>query len=317
MGSPVGRPTVTAMVPAIELVGVRRRFGDVEAVRGVSLTVERGEVFGIVGPNGAGKTTTLEMIEGLREPDAGEIRVLGEPVWPHPDRIQRRIGVQLQNSAFFDFLSTQELLELFARFYGPVSPARVSRVLETVGLEGKAGARVSELSGGQQQRVAIALALVHEPEIVFLDEPTTGLDPQARRNLWDVVRAIHDEGRTVILTTHYMEEAEQLCDRVAIMDEGLVVALDTPRELVHALGPGGRVAFEGSLDGTTLGALAGVKEVHAENGGWELSTTSIRATLPALLALAEDGGREIGWLTVKRRSLEDVFLALTGREYRE
>ncbi|HVM57042.1 MAG TPA: ABC transporter ATP-binding protein [Gaiellaceae bacterium] len=305
------------MVPAIELVGVRRRFGDVEAVRGVSLTVERGEVFGIVGPNGAGKTTTLEMIEGLREPDAGEIRVLGEPVWPHPDRIQRRIGVQLQNSAFFDFLSTQELLELFARFYGPVSPARVARVLETVGLEGKAGARVSELSGGQQQRVAIALALVHEPEIVFLDEPTTGLDPQARRNLWDVVRAIHDEGRTVILTTHYMEEAEQLCDRVAIMDEGLVVALDTPRELVHALGPGGRVAFEGSLDGTTLGALAGVKEVHAENGGWELSTTSIRATLPALLALAEDGGREIGWLTVKRRSLEDVFLALTGREYRE
>jgi len=305
------------MDPAIELVDARKRFGDVQAVRGVSLAVERGEVFGIVGPNGAGKTTTLEMIEGLREPDGGEIRVLGEPVWPHPDRIQRRIGVQLQNSAFFDFLSTQELLELFARFYGPVSPARVTGVLETVGLEGKAKARVNELSGGQQQRVAIALALVHEPEVVFLDEPTTGLDPQARRNLWDVVRAIHEEGRTVILTTHYMEEAEQLCDRVAIMDEGRIVALDTPRELVHGLGSGGRIAFEGGLDGQELGALAGVREAHREDGGWELATDSVRATLPALLALAEEKGGEIGWLTVKRRSLEDVFLELTGTEYRE
>ena len=305
------------MDPAIELVDARKRFGDVQAVRGVSLAVERGEVFGIVGPNGAGKTTTLEMIEGLREPDGGEIRVLGEPVWPHPDRIQRRIGVQLQNSAFFDFLSTQELLELFARFYGPVSPARVTGVLETVGLEGKAKARVNELSGGQQQRVAIALALVHEPEVVFLDEPTTGLDPQARRNLWDVVRAIHEEGRTVILTTHYMEEAEQLCDRVAIMDEGLIVALDTPRELVHGLGAGGRIGFEGGLDGRELAALAGVREAHREDGSWELVTDSVRATLPALLALAEEKGGEIGWLTVKRRSLEDVFLELTGTEYRE
>jgi len=302
---------------AVELVDVRKSFGDVEAVRGVSLAVERGEVFGIVGPNGAGKTTTLEMVEGLRAPDSGEIRVLGDPVWPHPDRIQRRIGVQLQNSAFFEFLSTRELLELFARFYGPVVPARIDAVLETVGLEGKAGAPVSELSGGQQQRVAIALALVHEPEVVFLDEPTTGLDPQARRNLWDVVRAIHDEGRTVILTTHYMEEAEQLCERVAIMDEGLVVALDTPRELVRGLGAGGRIAFEAGIDAGALGALAGVREVHAENGGWELATTSVRATLPALLALSDENGGEIGWLTVKRRSLEDVFLALTGREYRE
>jgi ABC-2 type transport system ATP-binding protein len=238
-------------------------------------------------------------------------------VWPHPERIQRRIGVQLQNSAFFEFLSTKELLELFARFYGPVSPARIAGVLETVGLEGKAGARVSELSGGQQQRIAIALALVHEPEVVFLDEPTTGLDPQARRNLWDVVRAIEAEGRTVILTTHYMEEAEQLCDRVAIMDEGRIVALDSPRELVHALGPGGLIGFEGGPDRSALGALPGVREVRAENGGWELSTGSIRRTLPALLALAEQDGGEVGWLTVRRRSLEDVFLALTGREYRE
>ena len=305
------------MPAAIELVDVRKRFGDVEAVRGVSLTVAQGEVFGIVGPNGAGKTTTLEMIEGLRPPDAGEIRVLGDDVWPHPDRIQRHIGVQLQNSAFFDFLSTQELLELFARFYGPVSRERVASVLETVGLEGKAGARVNELSGGQQQRVAIALALVHEPEVVFLDEPTTGLDPQARRMLWDVIRAIEAEGRTVILTTHYMEEAEQLCDRVAIMDEGRVVALDTPRELVHGLGSGGRIGFEGGLDPTVLARLPGVREAHAHDGGWDLATGSISATLPALLSLAERQHAEIGWLTVKRRSLEDVFLALTGKEYRE
>ena len=305
------------MAAAIELVDVRKRFGDVEAVRGVSLTVEQGEVFGIVGPNGAGKTTTLEMVEGLRPPDAGEIRVLGDDVWPHPDRIQRRIGVQLQNSAFFDFLSAQELLELFARFYGPVPPGRIAAVLGTVGLEGKAGARVNELSGGQQQRVAIALALVHEPDIVFLDEPTTGLDPQARRNLWDVVRAIEAEGRTVILTTHYMEEAEQLCDRVAVMDEGRIVALDTPRELVHALGPGGRIAFEGRLDRDALGALPAVRELRAEDGSWELSTESVRATLPALLALAERESSDIGWLTVKRGTLEDVFLELTGREYRE
>jgi len=305
------------MSSAIELVDVRKSFGEVHAVRGVSFEVERGEVFGIVGPNGAGKTTTLEMIEGLRESDAGEIRILGEPVWPHPERVQRQIGVQLQNSAFFDFLSTQELLELFARFYGPVAPERIAAVLETVGLEGKARARVNELSGGQQQRVAIALALVHEPELVFLDEPTTGLDPQARRNLWDVVRAIESEGRTVILTTHYMEEAEELCDRVAIMDGGTIVALDTPRKLVHALGRGGWIAFEGGLDRVALGALAGVRELRARDGSWELETESVKATLPALLALAEREGSDIGWLTVKRSSLEDVFLELTGTEYRE
>ena len=305
------------MSSAIELVDVRKSFGEVDAVRGVSLQVERGEVFGIVGPNGAGKTTTLVMIEGLRKPDAGEIRILGEPVWPHPEHVQRRIGVQLQTTALFDFLSARELLELFGRFYGRLPAGRVDAVLATVGLEAKSRARVTALSGGQQQRIAIALALVHEPEIVFLDEPTTGLDPQARRNLWDVVRAVHAEGRTVVLTTHYMEEAEQLCDRVAIMDEGTIVALDTPRELVHALGRGGRIVFEGELDRGALAALPGVSEVQAQDGSWELSTQSVKATLPALLALAEREGSDIGWLTVKRGSLEDVFLELTGREYRE
>ncbi|MGZ4382923.1 MAG: ABC transporter ATP-binding protein [Gaiellaceae bacterium] len=305
------------MSSAIELVDVRKSFGDVAAVRGVSLEVERGEVFGIVGPNGAGKTTTLEMIEGLRKPDVGEIRILGEPVWPRPERVQRRIGVQLQTTALFDFLTARELLELFGRFYGRLPAGRVDAVLATVGLEAKSRARVTTLSGGQQQRIAIALALVHEPEIVFLDEPTTGLDPQARHNLWDVVRAVHAEGRTVVLTTHYMEEAEQLCDRVAIMDEGTIVALDTPRELVHALGRGGRIVFEGRLERGALAALPDVTEVQAREGSWELSTQSVKATLPALLALAEREDADIGWLTVKRGSLEDVFLELTGREYRE
>jgi ABC-2 type transport system ATP-binding protein len=305
------------MSSAIELVDVRKSFGDVDAVRGVSLEVARGEVFGIVGPNGAGKTTTLEMIEGLRKPDAGKIRILGDPVWPRPEHVQRRIGVQLQTTALFDFLSARELLELFGRLYGRLPAGRVDAVLATVGLEAKGRARVSTLSGGQQQRIAIALALVHEPEVVFLDEPTTGLDPQARRNLWDVVRAVHEEGRTVVLTTHYMEEAEQLCDRVAIMDEGRIVALDTPRQLVHALGPGGRIAFEGRLDHDALAALPGVRDVNTRDGAWEVATESVRATLPELLALAEREDTEIGWLTVKRGSLEDVFLELTGREYRE
>ncbi|HEY1480761.1 MAG TPA: ABC transporter ATP-binding protein, partial [Gaiellales bacterium] len=204
-------------VDAIRVRGLEKSYGDLKAVRGIDLEVEVGETFGILGPNGAGKTTTLEMIEGLTRPDAGTVEILGEPVWPDPRRVQRRIGVQLQKTALFDNLDAAELLALFCDLYGaPRDEARIGRLLETVGLEAKGGALARELSGGQQQRLAIALALVHEPEIVFLDEPTTGLDPQARRNLWDVVRAIAAEGRTVVLTTHYLEEAEELCDRAAI-----------------------------------------------------------------------------------------------------
>ena len=233
------------MTAAIAVEELRKRFGAVEAVAGVSFDVAPGEVFGIVGPNGAGKTTTLEMIEGLRPPDGGAVRILGEPVWPHPARIQRRIGVQLQTTALFDYLTAGELLDLFGRFYGPVERGWVDGLLATVGLEGKRASRVNAMSGGQQQRLAIALALVNRPEIVFLDEPTTGLDPQARRNLWDVVEAVGAEGRTVVLTTHYMEEAEHLCDRVAIMDGGRIIALDTPAGLVRSLGEAALIAFSG------------------------------------------------------------------------
>ncbi|MBN3930669.1 ABC transporter ATP-binding protein [Streptomyces verrucosisporus] len=220
---------------AITVEGLRKRYGDVQAVDGVSLTVERGEFYGILGPNGAGKTTTLEMTEGLRKPDEGTVRLLGRSPFPRDPALLRRMGVQLQASAFFEKLTAREQIRTFASLYG-VSSERADAMLETVGLTGKAGTRENKLSGGQAQRLSIACALVHDPELVFLDEPTTGLDPQARRNLWDLLRAINQEGRTVVLTTHYMDEAETLCDRVAVMDHGRVLRVGAPADLVAELG---------------------------------------------------------------------------------
>ena len=298
---------------AIEARDLRKRFGRLQAVAGISFAVARGEVFGLVGPNGAGKTTTLEMIEGLRRPDHGAAFILGQPVWPRPQAVQRRIGVQLQTTALFDFVSARELLELFGSFYGVLPRGRVEAVLAQVGLEEKGRARVDELSGGQKQRLAIALALVHEPEVVFLDEPTTGLDPAARRQLWDVVRAIQAERRTVVLTTHYMEEAEQLCDRVGIVEGGELVALDTPLGLIRMLGRRSRVLFRAEgLDGG-LAALPGVVETRLTDDGPELTTDDARATIAGLL----ERGVEIEELAVKRPTLEDVYLELTGREFAE
>ncbi len=281
--------------------GLTKRYGQHVAVDGVSFDVRPGEAFGILGPNGAGKTTTLEMVEGLRRPDGGEIEVLGEPVWPNPLRVQRRIGVQLQSTSLFDRLSAFELLELFARFYDRSdAPERAGEALRLVGLEGKATAYAAHLSGGQQQRLAIALALVHDPEVVFLDEPTTGLDPQARRNLWEVIRAINtDQGKTVVLTTHYLEEAEQLCERVAIMDEARIVALDTPAGLIASLDADVRVSY---VD---------------EDGEHVMYARDAQATVLEVLDTARARGRAIRGLTVKGPSLEDVFLHLTGHEFKE
>ncbi|MDT0306420.1 ABC transporter ATP-binding protein [Streptomyces sp. DSM 44917] len=221
--------------PAIAVAGLRKRYGDVQAVDGVSFTVRRGEFYGILGPNGAGKTTTLEIVEGLRRPDEGSARLLGVPSWPRDRRLLRRIGVQLQASAFFDKLTAREQIHTFAALYG-VPPARADAMLETVGLAEKRDVRDDRLSGGQAQRLSIACALVHDPELVFLDEPTTGLDPQARRNLWDLLRRINAEGRTVVLTTHYLDEAELLCDRVSIMDGGRILRTGTPADLIGELG---------------------------------------------------------------------------------
>ncbi|RKN37611.1 ABC transporter ATP-binding protein [Streptomyces hoynatensis] len=238
---------------AIAVEGLRKRYGDVQAVDGVTFEVRRGEFYGILGPNGAGKTTTMEMIEGLREPDEGSARLLGQPSWPRDPALLRRIGVQLQASAFFDKLTAREQIHTFAALYG-VGTERADAMLESVGLAEKRDVRDNKLSGGQAQRLSIACALVHDPELLFLDEPTTGLDPQARRNLWDLLRQINSAGRTVVLTTHYLDEAETLCDRVAIMDAGRILRVGRPADLVAELG------------------------VH---------------------------------------NLEDVFLQLTGREYRE
>jgi ABC-2 type transport system ATP-binding protein len=289
------------MDAAISVAGLSKRYGDHTAVDDVSFRVEQGESFGILGPNGAGKTTTLEMIEGLRRPDGGDVTVLGEPVWPDPRRIQTRIGVQLQSTALFDMLTARELLELFARFYlRPDAAERAELALRLVGLESKAGDYAKRLSGGQQQRLAIALALVHDPEIVFLDEPTTGLDPQARHNLWDVIRSINaDEGKTVVLTTHYLEEAEQLCDRVAIMDEARIVALDSPAGLIAALDADARVSY---TDGT---------------GDHTVYVKDAQATVLDVLDRARADGAAVRNLSVKGADLEDVFMQLTGREYRE
>ena len=311
-------------VPMIEARGLVKRYGEHLAVAGVDLAVGDGEVFGILGPNGAGKTTTLEMIEGLRKPDAGTIRVAGLDAVAQGAAVRRVIGVQLQSTALFDYLSAAELVELFAGLYNVAAPAaRVVELLGMVGLEEKRNARVQELSGGQQQRLSIALALVNRPRVVFLDEPTTGLDPQARRNLWQTVRDIRAAGTTVVLTTHYMEEAEILCDRVAIMDWGRVIACDTPAALIRGLGMAATIRARitaGRLSTRELVHLPAVTGTTVEAGEAEeirLQTTDAQATLIALLEVASRHGVTLAELGITQANLEDVFLSLTGRRYED
>ena len=309
--------------PIIAVRNVVKRYGETTAVDGLGLTIWPGEIFGILGPNGAGKTTTLEMLEGLRAPDSGEMRVGGYDPVTEPERVHRVIGVQLQTTALFDSLHCAELIALFARLYGAdASEARVEHLLALVGLEEKRRSRVDALSGGQKQRLALALALVNSPRIAFLDEPTTGLDPAARRILWQTVRDIRANGATVVLTTHYMEEAEQLCDRIAIMDRGRVVACDTPRALIQQLGAEAtvRAEVEGAhLSLAQLQRLDGV--VSAELGVrdgvtlLELRTRDAQATLIALLELTRAYGVTLSGLGATQATLEDVFLARTGHRY--
>jgi len=314
-------PALLGTEPIIEVRGLVKRYGALTAVAGVDLAVAPREIFGILGPNGAGKTTILEMIEGLRRPDAGTIRVAGIDAVGRSDAVRRLIGVQLQTTALFDYLSAAELIELFAGLYGvDASTDRVDRLLDLVDLRDKRGARVEQLSGGQRQRLSIALALVNDPRVVFLDEPTTGLDPQARRNLWETVQGIRAGGATVVLTTHYMEEAEVLCDRVAIMDRGRVIACDTPAALVRALGMAATVrarAATGTLLPSDLAALPGVTDRvgPADASHLHLRTTDVQATLVALLDLAHRHAVALTDLSSTQANLEDVFLTLTGRRY--
>jgi ABC-2 type transport system ATP-binding protein len=303
--------------PVIDIRGLVKRYGSLTAVDNLDLSVAQGEIFGILGPNGAGKTTTLEMIEGLREPDEGTIRVAGYDAIDESETVRHLIGVQLQTTALFDYLSSAELIQLFGGLYSvDVSPARIDELLRMVGLDENRNARVNALSGGQKQRLSITLALVNNPVIAFLDEPTTGLDPAARRDLWNTVRSIRDAGTTVVLTTHYMEEAEVLCDRVAIMDRGRLIACDTPNGLIRGLGMAAKVRAEittGSLPPEALGALPAVTGNASENGHLELQTTNVQQTLVALLELATRHGVTLSDLSSTRATLEDVFLSQTGR----
>ncbi|MGH3951349.1 MAG: ABC transporter ATP-binding protein [Pseudonocardiaceae bacterium] len=290
---------------------IQLSYGDLRAVDGVSFTVGRGEFFGILGPNGAGKTTTLEIAEGLREPDAGSVRLLGESPWPRNPRLLPKMGVQLQASAFFDKLTAREQLETFGALYG-VGGARAVEMLELVGLSDKADTRESTLSGGQRQRLSIACALVHDPDIVFLDEPTAGLDPQSRRNLWDVLREIRARGKTIVYTTHYLDEAEILCDRVAIMDHGKILALDAPAALVKNLDAATHVILErDALAAAQARALPGADHAVEDDVSVTIAT---RSPATVLTALAERSA--LAGLQVRTATLEDVFLEFTGREYR-
>jgi len=313
--APEARPQVPEIVLA--LTALTKRYGRLTAVDGISFEVHKGETFGILGPNGAGKTTTLEMIEGLRDPDGGQIELLGINAVRQRRRVQQKIGVQLQSQALWPELTVEETLRTFGDlFHRRVS---VDTLIERFSLGDKRRSFVRDLSGGQKQRLTIATALVNEPEVVFLDEPTTGLDPQARHGFWDLIRDMAGEGKTVIVTTHYMEEAEALCDRVAIMDHGRIIALDTPRALVRSLASESTIefAFPEGTDAADLGDLPGVREMRHENGGVLLFTTDVSATLSALVRFADQKQRQISSLNVRTATLEDVFINLTGRRLRD
>jgi ABC-2 type transport system ATP-binding protein len=299
------------MASTIVVNEIRKWYGDTHAVDGVSFEVEEGEFFGILGPNGAGKTTTLEIVEGLRKPDSGEVTLLGMPAWPRNQRLLPRIGVQLQASSFFERLTAREQIRTFASLYG-IPGAEADKALDAVGLADKAETRTDRLSGGQTQRLAIATALVHGPEVLFLDEPTAALDPQARRNLWDLLREINAQGRTVVLTTHHLDEAELLCDRVAIMDHGKILELGPPATLVRGLEAPTRIGVEtGVMSVDEARRLFPDADVATDEVSLIIST---REPAGVLAQLADRNA--LRGLAVRGASLEDVFLNLTGREYR-
>ena len=303
------------MPATISVRDLHKSYGQVVAVDGVTFEVEQGEFFGILGPNGAGKTTTLEIVEGLREPDSGEVTVLGRHPWPRNPALLPLIGVQLQASSFFELLTAREQLRTFASLYG-ISAQRADAMLAVVGLEDQAGTRTEKLSGGQAQRLSIACALVHDPEMLFLDEPTGALDPQARRNLWDLLRKISAEGRTVVLTTHHMDEAESLCHRVAIMDHGKILKIGPPAGLIRELDQPLRISVQsGRLSVAQARALLpGASDAESVTDDGVSLTISTREPAAVLSGLAGQGA--LTGLRVSGATLEDVFLELTGREYR-
>jgi len=310
--------TVTSLgAPVIRVRGLTKRYGDVQAVAGIDFDVAKGEIFGLLGPNGAGKTTTVEILEGLREPDGGEVSVLGVDVARDADAIKPRIGVSLQTAALYPKLTVTELIDLFRSFY-PTSRS-TKEVMDALELGERHNARSQDLSGGQRQRLAVALSLVNDPELVFLDEPTTGLDPAARRSLWDIVEGLKADGRSVLLTTHYMEEAEILCDRLAIMDHGRILEMGTVEELVSKHFQERTVRFD-RLDGLgreELERLPEVTSVKEDTNEVLIYTKDPGRTIGGLLDLADSRGLEPQNLGIRRATLEDVFLDLTGRALRD
>ncbi|MCD5408156.1 ABC transporter ATP-binding protein [Candidatus Bipolaricaulota bacterium] len=302
---------------AITVQGLVKRYGEVTAVDGISFEVRRGEVFGLLGPNGAGKTTTVECLEGLRVPDAGEIRVLGEIPSPTNYALKAKLGIQLQETAFLSRLTVEETLHLFGQLYP--RHRNIRELIELVALGEKRKRQVRELSGGQRQRLAVALAMVNDPELLVLDEPTAGLDPQARRALWEVILGLKQEQKTVLLTTHYLEEAEYLCDRVAILDHGHIIALGPPRELVaeHFRETPIEVELSGPADGVDFSHLPGVARAVSDREVVVLYSTAPTETIRAVSRLAEEGKLPLRDLVLRRPSLEDVYLLLTGRRIRE
>jgi ABC-2 type transport system ATP-binding protein len=311
----------TSARAALRCHNLIKRYSDVTAVDGLDLEVRAGECFGLLGPNGAGKTTTVEVLEGLLQPDSGHVELLGMEWGTGNDQaIRERIGVQLQQTELADKLTVEETIRLFRSFYARGHD--VEDVIRTVSLEEKRRARVGKLSGGQKQRLAVACALVSKPDLLFLDEPTTGLDPQARLQLWGVVEKFRAGGGTTLLTTHYMEEAARLCDRVAIMDHGHIIALGTPAELVASLGADQIIEFsvksgDAQLQEAVLANLSGVRGMRAKEGGYLLTVSHIGEALPRLLSEFERQDVRLDQLTTHQATLEDVFVSLTGRMLRD
>ncbi|MEO8089229.1 MAG: ABC transporter ATP-binding protein [Gemmatimonadales bacterium] len=305
--------------PALQVRNLRKAYEDVVAVDGLDLEVFAGECFGLLGPNGAGKTTTIEICEGLNTPDAGEVTVLGRH-WGKDDReLRERLGISLQETQFSEKLTVAETVRLFRSFYrkGPTPDA----VIAMVQLGEKASSRVGGLSGGQKQRLALACALVGDPELLFLDEPTTGLDPQSRRQLWGLIEGFKSDGRSILLTTHYMEEAERLCDRVAIVDHGRMIALGSPRALIARLEAEHVVEFAlaspSTIDENVLRAIAGVSAAERHNGTYQVHVTELHRVMPVLLSELHRVGAQLAELRTHSATLEDVFVSLTGRHLRD
>src|SRR3984957_2490568 len=309
-----------ASKPALRVQDLRKTYKEVVAVDGLDLEVKTGECFGLLGPNGAGKTTTVEICEGLTSPDSGEVEVLGRHWSSDADQLRQRLGIQLQDTQLSEKLTVYETVRLFRSFFQ--QGANAADVIARVQLDEKRNARVGELSGGQKQRLALACALVGDPDFLFLDEPTTGLDPQARRQLWDLIEEFKRSGRTILLTTHYMDEAERLCDRVAIMDHGKEIALGTPRELIAATCAEQMVEFSAgsvshALDVPALRRIQGVREVRPENGAVLMQVAELHTSVPALLAELTRQNVPLTELRTHSATLEDVFVTLTGRHLRD